>query len=99
MLILAFAGFATATTAQENVPVKKHSVATNSFWSNWFVSAGVSYNASYTSQEVDVNANPFTHKRGAFAGSLAIGKWFTPGPTAFGLRNTLHKNAGVQAVQ
>ena len=42
MLILAFAGFATATTAQENVPVKKHSVATNSFWSNWFVSAGVS---------------------------------------------------------
>ena len=86
MLILAFAGFATATTAQENVPVKKHSVATNSFWSNWFVSAGVSYNASYTSQEVDVNANPFTHKRGAFAGSLAIGKWFTPG---LGLRTVV----------
>ena len=79
MLVLAFAGFATATTAQENVPVEKHSVATNSFWSNWFVSAGGSYNASYTSQEFDVNANPFSHKRGTFSGSLAIGKWFTPG--------------------
>ena len=79
MLALAFAGFATATTAQENVPVKKHSVATNSIWSNWFVSAGGSYNASYTSQDGDVNANPFTHKRGTFSGTLAIGKWFTPG--------------------
>ena len=79
MLALAFVGFATAATAQENVPVKKHSVATNSFWSNWFVSVGGSYNASYTSQEVDVNANPFNHKRGTFSGSLAIGKWFTPG--------------------
>ena len=79
ILSLAFVGFATVATAQETVPVKKHSVATNSFWSNWFISAGLSYNASYTSQERDVNANPFTHKRGAFAGSLAIGKWFTPG--------------------
>ena len=79
MLALAFAGFATATTAQENVPVKKHSVATNSFWSNWFVSAGGSYNASYTSQEEGVSANPFSKNRGAFSGSLAIGKWFTPG--------------------
>lgn len=79
MLALAFVGFATAATAQENVPVKKHSVATNSFWSNWFVSAAGSYNVSYTSQEKDVTANPFSHVRGAFSGSLALGKWFTPG--------------------
>ena len=79
MLALAFAGFATATTAQENVPVKKHSVATNSFWANWFISAGGAYNASYTSQETGVDGNPFTHKRGSFGGTLAVGKWFTPG--------------------
>ena len=79
MLALAFVGFATATTAQENVPVKKHSVSTNSFWSNWYVSAGGAYNATYTSQEFDVTANPFTHKRGTFSGNLALGKWFTPG--------------------
>ncbi len=79
MLALAFVGFASAATAQETVPVKKHSVATNSFWANWFVSAGGAYNASYTSQERGVTANPFTHKRGTFSGSLAIGKWFTPG--------------------
>ena len=78
MLALAFAGFATATTAQENVPVKKHSVATNSFWANWFISAGGAYNASYTSQETGVDGNPFTHKRGSFGGTLAVGKWFTP---------------------
>ena len=36
------------------------------------------YRISYTSQEFDVNANPFSHKRGTFSGSLAIGKWFTP---------------------
>lgn len=79
MLALAFVGFATAATAQENVPVKKHSVSTNSFWSNWYVSLGGAYNATYTSQELDVNANPFGHIRGTFSGNLALGKWFTPG--------------------
>lgn len=86
MLALAFAGFATATVAQENVPVKKHSVSTNSFWANWYVSAGGAYNATYTSQEFDVTANPFTHKRGTFSGTLALGKWFTPG---LGLRTVV----------
>lgn len=90
MLALAFVGFATAATAQENVPVKKHSVATNSFWSNWFVSAGGAYNVSYTSQEKDVTANPFNHMRGTFGGSLAIGKWFTPG---IGLRTVADAGA------
>lgn len=90
MLALAFVGFATATTAQENVPTKKHSVATNSFWSNWFVSVGGSYNATYTSQEKDVTANPFGHIRGSFSGSLSLGKWFTPG---LGLRTTVDAGA------
>ena len=45
MIALAFVGLASTTTAMAQdteVPTKKYSVATNSFWANWFVSAGVS---------------------------------------------------------
>ena len=46
MLALAVASLSTGAIAQEtvtvtDVPVKKNSVETNSFWSNWFISAGV----------------------------------------------------------
>lgn len=39
LMILAFASASVATMAQEE-PTLKHSVATNSFWSNWFIQAG-----------------------------------------------------------
>ena len=53
-------------------------VTTNGFTSNWFVSLGGSYNASYTTQELGVSMSPFSHKRGGMGAFLAIGKWFTP---------------------
>ena len=65
-IALAFLGLTSASvSAQETeVPQKKHSVATNSFWSNWFISAGFAGNAFYTSQEDDrVKGNPFSDKR------------------------------------
>jgi|GEM_PF-5335264 len=36
MTVLAFVSLTMTTLAQETVPVQKYSVATNSFWSNWF---------------------------------------------------------------
>lgn len=82
--MLALAGFSLGTFAQDNdVPVSKYSVKTNSFWANWFISAGAEFNASYPSQGRDVSANPFSSQRGTGGFNVAIGKWYTPG---FGLR-------------
>ncbi|MGN0086470.1 MAG: OmpA family protein [Alloprevotella sp.] len=83
MIALAFVGLSTTAFAQEGteVPVKKYSVATNSFWANWFVSAGGQFTATYSSQEhnQEANKNPFSHRRGSFGFTVAVGKWFTPG--------------------
>lgn len=81
MLLLAFAGLTTtAAMAQDTeVPRSKYSVATNSFWANWYVSAGLDFNAAYTSQENCSNKNPFSVDRGTFGFDVAVGKWFTPG--------------------
>ena len=46
MTILAFAGLTITALAQETVSTKKYSVATNSFWSNWFVQIGGDYRVS-----------------------------------------------------
>lgn len=85
MIALAFVGLTTSAVAQETtqVPVHKYSVATNSFWANWYVQAGANFNASYTSQENCCNKNPFSVDRGTFGFDVAIGKWFTP---SIGLR-------------
>lgn len=84
----------TAMAQETEVPRHKYSVATNSFWANWYVSGGVDFNASYTSQESsDVSNNPFSGKRGNIGFNVAIGKWFTPG---IGLRT---KFQGVTAKQ
>jgi len=95
IIALAFVGVSTGVMAQETeVPRSKYSVATNSFWANWFVSAGGEFNASYTSQEVSgISGNPFSSKRGTFGFDVAVGKWFTPG---IGLRT---KFQGVWAKQ
>ena len=78
--------------AQEADPTMKYSVATNSFWSNWFIQVGGDYNIWYSNQEhgrhLD-NGGDFdflSKQRRSFGGSVAIGKWFTPG---FGLRTKL----------
>lgn len=81
LIALAFAGVSTASFAQADAPVKKYSVATNSFWSNWFIQAGVDWNAWYSGQEHGRNAetSPLKSFRSNPGAALAIGKWFTPG--------------------
>lgn len=96
MIALAFAGLATTTAmAQETeVPVQKYKVVTNSFWANWFVSAGITGNAFYTSQEAhDTDGSPFSDKRGTLGFTVAVGKWFTPG---IGLRTKVDGAWGKQ---
>ena len=48
IMALAFVGLCTAANAQcdefETPTTNKYSVATNSFWANWFVQAGVDAN-------------------------------------------------------
>lgn len=85
MIALAFVGFTTSAMAQETeIPRSKYSVATNSFWANWYVSVGGEFQAAYTSEEASgISGNPFSSKRGTFGFDVAVGKWFTP---SIGLR-------------
>ena len=88
--MLAIAGLSMNAMAQED-PTLKYSVATNSFWSNWFIQANVNYSASWAGTD-KIFQNPFYKfplgtaltdvdhdTRTALGFSLAIGKWFTPG--------------------
>jgi outer membrane protein OmpA-like peptidoglycan-associated protein len=70
-------------------PELKYSVATNSFWSNWFISADVSYSAWYSNEEKgnDFKKGLFEDFRRNLGASVAIGKWFTPG---LGLRTKVN---------
>ena len=88
----ALLGMSMTAFAQQADPTLKYSVATNSFWSNWFIQVGGDYNIWYSNQEhgrhLD-NGGDFdflSKQRRSFGGSVAIGKWFTPG---FGLRTKL----------
>lgn len=82
LLALALASVSVATFAQsDDVPTKKYSVATNSFWSNWFIQGGVQWTAFYSSAEhgFDLSNSPFKSFRSNPQVAVAIGKWFTPG--------------------
>ena len=82
MFVLAFAGISAFAIAQDaSVPVKKYSVATNSFWSNWFITVGGNYNAFYGDQQhgLGLNNSPFKDYRRDWGFGLGIGKSFTPG--------------------
>ena len=81
LMVLAFAGVSAATMAQTEAPVEKYSVATNSFWSNWFIQANAVGTSFWGSQE---NSNIkfdkiFKDYRTNLGFSAAVGKWFTPG--------------------
>jgi outer membrane protein OmpA-like peptidoglycan-associated protein len=67
--------------AQDEEPTLKYSVATNSFWSNWFVQANFAYSAFYSNEEKHegVAKSPLKDFRRGLGFSVAIGKWFTPG--------------------
>lgn len=88
----ALLGMSMTAFAQQADPTMKYSVATNSFWSNWFIQVGGDYNIWYSNQEhgrhLDNGGdfNFLSKQRRSFGGSVAIGKWFTPG---FGLRTKL----------
>ncbi len=81
LMVLAFASVSVAGMAQEETPTLKYSVATNSFWSNWFVTAGFQYGASYSAIEQDSKFSNglFKDFRRDLGVSLSVGKWFTPG--------------------
>ena len=83
MMALAFAGlgslaanaqcdeFATPTTSQ-------YSVATNSFWSNWFIQVGVDMSISNVYHNGSLLSDDW-HNGRTYGVDFAIGKWFTPG--------------------
>ena len=81
LMVLAFAGVSVAGMAQSETPGQKYSVATNSFWSNWFVSADLAYEAFYSYNENGKGfaKSPLKDFRRNLGASVAIGKWFTPG--------------------
>lgn len=82
------AGMSMGAFAQDADPVQKYSVATNSFWSNWFIQVGADWNAWYSGEEhgLGLARSPFKKFRSNPGASIAIGKWFTPG---IGLRTKL----------
>ena len=84
LLTLVVAGMSMGVMAQtEDYPVKKHSVQTNGFWENWFVSLG--YEGQMVARgRVDGVALFDTYASGA---AISLGKWFTPG---LGLRVQTH---------
>lgn len=86
MMLLGATSAMAQETTQEIVPVDKYSVATNRFWSNWFITAGGDYVSSWSGEErgLKFNQNPFNRNfRGSWNGDITLGKWFTP---AWGLR-------------
>lgn len=92
-LMLAIASLSLSAMAQQADPTEKYSVATNSFWSNWFVQTNVTWNSFYSGGYNHLFTTPFykfglgseSWKDGDFKHptslgfSVAIGKWFTPG--------------------
>ncbi len=83
MMALAFVGLGTvAANAQcdefATPTTNKYSVATNSFWSNWFVQAGVDMNVSSVYGYGSLLKKDW-HDGRTYGLDLAVGKWFTPG--------------------
>ena len=86
-MVLAVASVSFSAMAQDD-PTLKYSVATNSFWSNWFIQVGAQWNAWYSADEHGGNlaTSPLKDFRSNPGAAIAIGKWFTPG---LGLRTKL----------
>lgn len=90
LMTLAIAGMSVGAFAQDSDPVQKYSVATNSFWSNWFIQLGGDWHAWYPDEDHGRDFHKgiglLSGERRTFGASAAIGKWFTPG---LGLRTKL----------
>ena len=63
-----------ATAFAQGYPTEKFSVATNSFWSNWFLTVHA-LDANY---EI-AGADQGLYKAPMWGGAVSLGKWFTPG--------------------
>ncbi len=87
LMVLALVSVSFSAMAQDD-PTLKYSVATNSFWSNWFIQVGAQWNAWYSAEEhgSGLDTSPFADFRSSPGAAVAIGKWFTPG---LGLRTKL----------
>ena len=83
--LLASVGVSVSAVAQDDFRIasaEKHTVATNSFWQNWFVQTNATWSAFYSQERVLVA--PFHKFPGgsyytSMGASFALGKWFTPG--------------------
>ena len=90
LMVLALASVSVAGMAQDEL-TEKYSVATNSFWSNWFVQGNVTWNSFYQGGVNKFGVTPFNKvilgsnpdgSEGHLTSlgfSVAVGKWFTPG--------------------
>lgn len=89
LMMLALASAVTTASAQMEVTEEKHSVATNSFWANWFVQVNAVGTSFWGSQEnSSIKFSGMTKDYRTNLGlSVAVGKWFTPG---IGLRTKLN---------
>ena len=94
MMALAFVGLCTAANAQcdefATPTTNKYSVATNSFWANWFVQAGVDANIVSMYGHGEWFKKDW-HNGRSYGFDLAVGKWFTPG---IGVRGKLNWENG-----
>ncbi len=76
LLTLLVVGMSMGVMAQaEDYPTKKHSVQTNGFWENWFVSLG--FDAQVVTKGRTTGVGVFDAL--APNAALSVGKWFTPG--------------------
>lgn len=97
LIVLALASVSLTSMAQDEEPTLKYSVATNSFWSNWFVQANFAYSAFYSNEEKHegFSKSPLKDFRRGLGFSVAIGKWFTPG---IGLRTKFNAMDGKSVI-
>jgi len=79
LIALAFVGLGTAANAQSTQieTPSKYTVATNSFWSNWYVQFGVDMSVMNPYKSKFLKED--WHNGRTYGIDLAVGKWFTPG--------------------
>lgn len=83
-LLLIFVGLAATARAQDSeLPSQKYSVATGSFWSNWFLQADIAASSFYGDRTnapgMHLSSSLLKGYRTNMDLSVALGKWFTPG--------------------
>lgn len=84
ILLLTLVGMVLTSRAQDSeLPSQKYSVATASFWSNWFAQADLTASSFFgdrgNAPGTELSSSMFKDYRMRFGFSLALGKWFTPG--------------------